>query len=89
MEPLPPLKIQCSKRRKRQLLGHCVLHSKTIAQRVALLRSEGLGEDINSLFSRRAELEVDDPLVHQISDVVHVDLYVLHLLPLYWISAEL
>ena len=46
-----PLKIQCRKRRKRQLLRNCVLRSKVIAKRVELLLTEGLGEDVVSLLS--------------------------------------
>ena len=34
-------------------------------------------------------MEVDDPLMYQVLDVVHVDLYVLCSLPLNWISTEL
>jgi hypothetical protein len=35
------------------LLSSCVLHSKTIMQRVKHLLSESLGEDVSSLFKGR------------------------------------
>jgi hypothetical protein len=50
-------------KKKRQLLKKCVLHSKTIAQRVKLMLSESLGEDISSLFGGSTKLQVNDPLV--------------------------
>jgi hypothetical protein len=46
----PPLKVQCIKIRERQLLVNCVLHSKTIVERVKILLSEILGEYASSLF---------------------------------------
>jgi hypothetical protein len=56
----PPLKIQCIKRRERQLLGICVLHSKTIVQTVEFLLSESLGEDVSSMLGEREVLQIDD-----------------------------
>jgi hypothetical protein len=51
----PPQKTMHQKK-KRQLLGNYVLHSKTIPQSMKLLSSEGLGEDIGSMFRGRMEL---------------------------------
>jgi hypothetical protein len=45
--------------------------------------SESLGEDVSSLFRGRIELWFDDPLMDYISDVVHMDLDMLCMLPLH------
>jgi hypothetical protein len=58
-----PLKRQCIKR-KRKLLGNCVLHSKTIPQSLKFQLSEGLGEDVDSLFRGRTELQINDPVMY-------------------------
>jgi hypothetical protein len=50
---------------------------------------ESLGEDVNSLFRGRKELQVDDPLVDYIYDVVHMDLDMVFLLLLHWVSTKL
>jgi hypothetical protein len=46
----PLLKVQCMQKEELQLLSNCVLHSKTTSQRMKLLLSEGLGEDVCCLF---------------------------------------
>ena len=51
-----PLKLQCIKRRERQLLGNYVLHSKMIVQTMEFLLSESLGDDVGSLLGGRALL---------------------------------
>ena len=74
---------------KRQLLGSCVLHPKTISQESKLLLSERLGEDISNLLGTRIVLKIDDPIMNESSNEVHVDLDVFGPLPLHWISAKL
>jgi hypothetical protein len=59
----PPPQGTMHQKRKRYLLSNCVLHSKVIAQRVKLLLSESLGEDVNNLFRGWTKLKVYDPLV--------------------------
>ena len=83
----PPQKTMHQKK-KRQLLGNCVLHSKTIPQSLKLQLSEGLGEDIDSLFRGRTKLQINDHVMYQISDEMHVDINVFGSLPLYWISLK-
>jgi hypothetical protein len=36
--------------------------------------SKCLGEDVYSLFSEWTVLQIDDPVMHQLSDVMHMDL---------------
>jgi hypothetical protein len=43
-------------KKKRKLLGKCVLHSKMIPQNMKLQSSEGLGEDVSSMFRGRTKL---------------------------------
>ena len=74
---------------KRQLLGSRVLHPETISQESKLLLSESLGEDINSLLGTMIVLKIDDPIMNEFSNEVHVDLDVFGPLPLHWIFAKL
>ena len=83
----PPQKTMHQKK-KRQLLSNCVLHCKTIPQSLKLLLNEGLGEYVNSLFKGRTKLKINDLVMYQISDEMHVDLKVFGSLSLYWISAK-
>jgi hypothetical protein len=53
---------------------------------VEFLLSEILHEDVCSLFTRGIVLQVDDPIMYQLSNVVHVDLDVFVSLLLHWIS---
>jgi hypothetical protein len=76
-------------KKERQLLSNCVLHSKTIAREVELLLSKCLGEDVCSLFIGWTVLQIDDPIMYQLSDVVHMDLDVFGPLLLHWISTKL
>jgi hypothetical protein len=46
----PPQGTMYKKKGELQLLGNCVLHSKTASQKMKLLLSEGLGEDVCRLF---------------------------------------
>jgi hypothetical protein len=48
--PPPPQGTMYVKRRTDKFLGNCVLHSKMTSQRMELLLSEGLGEDVCHLF---------------------------------------
>ena len=54
-----------------------------------LLLSESLGEDISSLLRTRTVLKINDPIMSEFSDEVHVDLDVFGPLLLHWISAKL
>jgi hypothetical protein len=56
---------------------------------VKLLLSESLGEDVSNLLRRGTVLKIDDPIMNQFSNEVHVDLDVFGSLPLHWISAKL
>ena len=87
-EENPPSKYN-AKVEKKQLLGSRFLHPKTISQESKLLLSESLGEDINSLLRTRIVLKIDDPIMNESSNEVHVDLDVFGPLPLHWISAKL
>ena len=49
---------------KRQILGNCVLHHKTIPKRLKLLLSEGLGEYVGSLVRGRTELQINDHVMY-------------------------
>jgi hypothetical protein len=51
-----PLKRQCIKRRKWQLLCNCVLHCKTIPQIMKLLPTESLCEDVEILMDMMKSL---------------------------------
>ena len=51
--------------------------------------SESLGEDISSLLGTRTVLKIDDPIMNEFSNEVHVDLDVFGSLALHWISAKL
>jgi hypothetical protein len=56
---------------------------------VKLLLSESVGEDVSSLFRGRTKMQVDDPLMDYISDVVHIDLDILFLFILHRVSIKL
>jgi hypothetical protein len=75
-------------KKKRQLLGNCVLHYKTIPQSLKILLSERIGEYVGSLFKGRTKLQINDPIMYQISNEMHVDLNVFGSLSLYWIFAK-
>jgi hypothetical protein len=60
-----------------------------IMQEVELLLSKCLGEDVCSLFDGWTVLQIDDPIMYQLSDVVHMDLDVFGPLSLHWISTKL
>jgi hypothetical protein len=77
------------KKERNKLLRNCVLHSKTIVQEVELLLSKCLGEDVCSLLVDGQVLQIDDPVMYQLSDVVHMDLDVFGPLSLHWVSAKL
>lgn len=87
-EENPPSKYN-AKVEKRQLLGSRVLHPETISQESKLLLSESLGEDVSNLLGTRTVLKIDDPIMNEFSNEVHVDLDVFGTLPLHWISAKL
>jgi hypothetical protein len=55
---------------------------------VEFLLSESLGEDVDSLFRGRTVLQVDDPIMNQLSDVMHVDLDVFCSLSCTWVSTK-
>jgi hypothetical protein len=87
----PPSKYNASKmknERKRQLLRNFVLHSNLITQNVELLLNESLGEDVDSLFRCRTVLQINDLVMNQLFDVMHMDLDVFFPLSLYRISAK-
>jgi hypothetical protein len=65
---------QKMKKEQKKLLRNCVLHSKTIMQEVELLLSKCLGEDVCSLFGGWIVLQIDDPVMYHLSDVMHMDL---------------
>jgi hypothetical protein len=83
----PPQRTMYQKK-KRQLLGNCVLHCKTIPQSLKIFLSECLGEYVSSLFRGRTELQINHLVMYYISDEMHVDLNVFGLLSLYWISTK-
>ena len=87
-EENPPSKYY-AKVEKRQLLGNRVLHPDTILQESKLLLNESLGENISSLLGTRTVLKIDDPIMNEFSNEVHVELDVFGPLPLHWISAKL
>lgn len=84
----PPSKYN-AKVEKRQLLGSRVLHPETISQESKLLLSESLGEDVSNLLETRTVLKIDDPIMNEFSNEVHVDLDVFGKLPLHWISSKI
>jgi hypothetical protein len=77
-ETPPPIKVQCIKKKKeeRKLLSNFFLHSKMITQKVELLLSKCLGEYVYSLFGGWKVLQIDDPIMYHLSDVIHMDIYV-------------
>ena len=68
---------------KRQLLGSCVLHPQMISQESKLLLSESIGEYINNLLETRTVLNIDDPIMNEFSNEVHVDSDMFGPLPLH------
>jgi hypothetical protein len=76
-------------KKERQLLSSCVLHSKTIAHEVEIIHSKCLGEYVCSLFDGWKVLQIDDPIMHQLSDAMHKDINVFGLLLLHWVSAKI
>ena len=60
-----------------------------ISQESKLLLNEILCEDISSLLGTRTVLKIDDPIMNDFSNEVHVDLDVFGPLPLHWISTKL
>ena len=78
----PPQKTMHQKK-KRQLLGNCVLHFKMIPQGLKLMSREGLGEEVDNLFKGRIELQINDHIMYYIFDEMHVDLNVFGSLSLY------
>ena len=87
-EENPPSKYN-AKVEKIQLLGNRVLHPETISQESKLLLTESLGEDISSFLETRTVLKIDDPIMNEFSNEVHVDLDVFGPLSLHWISTKL
>jgi hypothetical protein len=62
-EQTPPQNTMHQKK-KRKLLGNCVLHSNMIPQCMKVQYNEGLGEDVDSLFRGRKELQINDPAMY-------------------------
>ena len=81
-EENPPSKYN-AKVEKRQLPSSRVLHPKKISQESKLLLSESFGEDISNLLGTRTVLKIDDPIMNEFSNEVHVDLNVFGPLPLH------
>ena len=50
---------------------------------------KALGEDICNLLICRAVLQNYGPAMHQLSDVVHVNLYLLSIFPSNWICGDI
>jgi hypothetical protein len=86
--PPPPLKIKGIKIRERQLLGNCILHSKTITQTMEVFLSESIGEDVGSMLGRREVLQIDDLVMNHLPAKMHIFLDMFCLLSLYWILTE-
>jgi hypothetical protein len=59
----PPQKTMHQKK-KRQMLGNCVLHCKMIPRGLKLRLSEGLGEYVDILFRGRKKLQINDPIMY-------------------------
>ena len=81
-EENPPSKYN-AKLEKRQLLGSRILHPEMISQESKFLLSESLGEDISSLLRTRTIMKIDDPIMNEFSNEVHVDLDMFGSLPLH------
>ena len=54
-----------------------------------LLLNKCLGEDVDTLFSKWTELQINDLVIYQLSEEMHMDLDVFGLLSLHWLSAKL
>jgi hypothetical protein len=60
-----------------------------ILQGCKFMLDEGLCKYVCNLFKRGKILQIDDPIMDQSSDEVHVNIYMFGSLSLYWISAKL
>ena len=67
----------------------CVTHSKEWPQIDECILCESLGEDVNSLLCMWEILQWYHLLMHQDPDVVHVYLYVIGPISMYWISGNI
>jgi hypothetical protein len=71
------------------MIGNYILHARKVTQKVKFLLSESLREDDKSLFRGRKILQVDDVVMNQLSNVMHVDLNVSFSLLLHHVFANL
>jgi hypothetical protein len=60
-----------------------------IRQEVELMISKCLGEYVCNLFEIWTLLQIDDPVMDQLYDVMNMDLDVFGLLSLHWVSTKL
>ena len=70
---------------KRQLLGSFVLQTEIISYKLKLLLSKSLGEGINSLLTTTKLPKINDPIMNELFNKVHVDLDVFGLMLHHWI----
>ena len=54
-----------------------------------LLLNKCLGEDVDTLFSKWTKLQINDLVIYQLSEEMHMDLDVFGLLSRHWLSAKL
>jgi hypothetical protein len=59
-----------------------------ITHKVELLHNEILGEDVDSLFKGRKILQFNDPIMDQLFDVMHMDIYMFCSLSPHWVSKK-
>jgi len=80
-----PLKVKCIKKKKEemQFLSNCVLRSKTIAHKVEIFLRKCHGEYFCSIFNGWTILQIDDPVMYHLSDVMYMDLNVFVLLSMH------
>jgi hypothetical protein len=71
------------------MLSSCVLDSKTIMEEVEFFLSKCLGEDVCGLFDGWTVLKIDDHVMYELYDVMHMDLDVFGPMSLHWVSAKL
>jgi len=71
------------------LLRNHVVHSKTIAWEVELFLIKCLGEYVCNLFEIWTLLQIDDPVMDQLYDVMNMDLDVFGPMSMHWVSSKI
>jgi hypothetical protein len=83
--PPPPQSTLYQKKRKTSARQLCP-SLQVIAQPMEFFLSESLGEDVGSLLNEREVLQIDDPIINQLSDKMHMDLNMFCSMSMYCIS---